>query len=412
MGKQISIFDTDSDEGTQIDWLQRYRQDADLEDLGCDFNHWEIQKSNAQLGYLSHNFFRYFGKFPPPVAEKFIKELHDPAKGPVVDPTVGSGTTLVEAMLADTNAVGLDVNPLSCLVSKVKTTPIDREKIEGVLSSYQDFSKDNSVTGWKKYIPKDRYLDHWFYEETQESLGKLRLFIEEKVEDEDVEDLFRVGLAAIIRRVSRASNRLGRMFKDPDIPPQNVVRRFSKQIREMAIVCEQMKSLNSDIKVVKHDAKNPFPKELTTNLMICHPPYFNLYRYSSIYKFEMLWSGFEFKPIRKEEITEGFKKGKKELVHEYVDDLMAIIKNMAETTCADGWVVLMMGDTVIRDERINTTSLTLQKLSETDIPLKLKKVTIRKPKYTEASYAASQRRDKDQVGVSLSDHILVFQKDE
>jgi len=412
MGTQISIFDTDTDRNTKEDWLQRYREEADLDSLGCAFDHWEIQKTNAQLGYLSHNFFRYFGKFPPPVAERFIKELHDPAKGPVVDPTVGSGTTLVEAMLAKTGAVGLDINPLSCLVSKVKTTPIDREKIQSVLKSYQDFSKDNTVADWEKYIPKDRYLDHWFYKETQRSLGKLRLFIEEKIDDTDVEDLFRVGLASIIRRVSRASNRLGRMFKDPDIPPQNVARRFSKQIREMAIVCEQMKSMSPDIKVVQHDAKNPFPTGLTTNLVICHPPYFNLYRYSSIYKFEMLWSGFEFKPIRKGEITEGFKKGNKKLVHEYVDDLTTIIDNMAETTCAGGWVVLMMGDTVIREERINTTSLTLRKLSETDIPLELEKVIIRKPKYTEASYAASQRRDKDKVGVSLSDHILVFQKDE
>src|SRR5437763_1215443 len=41
----------------------------------------------------------------------------------VLDPFCGSGTVLLEALLADRCAIGADVNPLARLISKVKTSP-------------------------------------------------------------------------------------------------------------------------------------------------------------------------------------------------------------------------------------------------------------------------------------------------
>ncbi len=120
--KQLSFTEpsgksTDGVRGEE--WLHSYLISADLSHFSCEYENWEIGDSSAKLSYLSHGFFRYFGKFPPPVARRFIEELHDPASGPVIDPMVGSGTTLVEACMLRRSAIGLDVNPLSCLISYV-----------------------------------------------------------------------------------------------------------------------------------------------------------------------------------------------------------------------------------------------------------------------------------------------------
>ena len=88
---------------------------------------WEFTDSNTQ--YLSHNIHRYSGKFIPQIAKSVI-ELFTEEGDTVFDPYLGSGTTALEAILAKRKSVGVDLNPLAILISKVKTTVIPREKLE------------------------------------------------------------------------------------------------------------------------------------------------------------------------------------------------------------------------------------------------------------------------------------------
>ena len=124
----------------------------------------------------------------------------------------------------------------------------------------------------------------------------------------------------------------------------------------------------------------------------------------------MLWCGFEPKETRSNEIRESFKIGKAERVHFYVDDLIKSINNISDLLVNNGFLMLMMGDTTLRDKRINTTSLFLNKLKKEDNKLKVEKFIIRIPKNTEASYAASMKRDSNNIGVKLFDHIIIFKK--
>jgi DNA modification methylase len=42
----------------------------------------------------------------------------------------GSGTTLVESRLLGRNCFGFDIDPLACLISEVKSTPLENDVIE------------------------------------------------------------------------------------------------------------------------------------------------------------------------------------------------------------------------------------------------------------------------------------------
>ena len=64
-------------------------------------------------------------------------------------------------------------------------------------------------------------------------------------------------------------------------------------------------------------------------LVICHPPYFNVYKYSGIFSLEMAWLGYEIQAIRRLEIREFFKVGKPEKVAHYVHDLSRALRNIA-----------------------------------------------------------------------------------
>lgn len=392
------------------DWIREYLAASDLSRLACEYEDWEIKESSAELSYLTHGFFRYFGKFPPPIARRFIEELHDPTLGAVVDPMCGSGTTLVEALLLKRAAIGLDVNPLSCLAAKVKTTPVSPVQLMETIERYTRYYSNSGRSVPHQYVPQDPHLDHWFYPETQQNLARTRRFIEEKIENQDIRDVFRLILASIIRRLSRASNQMGRMFLDPTAQPLDVHELFIKKGTQMVKGFEQLNFFDPNVEVKQHDARVSFLEPATTNLVICHPPYFNVYRYSSIYKFEMLWLGFNYPETRRREVRDGFKIGKKELLQAYVDDMLEVFANIARVLVPNGWCVLMIGDTFLRNERINTTSHFLNRLADTRLGFQLNKIIIRHPKYTEASYAAAQRRKTENIGVKLPDHIVVMRK--
>ena len=63
------------------------------------------------LRYATHGLHEYRGKFFPQLVKSLINIGRVPVDGVVADPMCGSGTTLVESVLAGRTAVGLDMNP-------------------------------------------------------------------------------------------------------------------------------------------------------------------------------------------------------------------------------------------------------------------------------------------------------------
>ena len=83
----------------------------------------------------THGFHQYPARMHPEIATRLIEKYATNSKTVVLDPFMGSGGVLVEAMLHGNNSIGIDLNPFAVLLSKVKTTPIDPKKLE---KSFQD----------------------------------------------------------------------------------------------------------------------------------------------------------------------------------------------------------------------------------------------------------------------------------
>jgi hypothetical protein len=80
-----------------------------------------------------HGLHPYLGKFVPQLAETFLRRCF--AGGCVLDPFMGSGTTLVEAATLGMDAVGVDVSAFNCLLARVKTARVSPAAIELALRS-------------------------------------------------------------------------------------------------------------------------------------------------------------------------------------------------------------------------------------------------------------------------------------
>jgi len=88
----------------------------------------EAALNQSPVNGLTHNFYRYPARFSPQFAATAIELFSQPGDV-VLDPYMGGGTTIVEAMAAERRTIGADINSLSIFVTKVKTCPLtDVEK--------------------------------------------------------------------------------------------------------------------------------------------------------------------------------------------------------------------------------------------------------------------------------------------
>lgn len=70
--------------------------------------------------YLTHYFHPYKGKFHPKMARALLNYICPQENKIVMDNFVGSGTLLVEASFMELDSIGVEINPLSVLMSNVK----------------------------------------------------------------------------------------------------------------------------------------------------------------------------------------------------------------------------------------------------------------------------------------------------
>lgn len=86
----------------------------------------------APITGLTHNFYRYPARFSPKLVRAAIEAFTAPGDL-VLDPFVGGGTTLVEAMVLGRHAIGADISSLATFVSEVKTTLYTDTELERLM---------------------------------------------------------------------------------------------------------------------------------------------------------------------------------------------------------------------------------------------------------------------------------------
>ena len=76
------------------------------------------------MAYATHGLFPYRGKFHPQMIKAIINIIGVKPGETILDPMMGSGTTLVEASLMGIHAMGIELNPFTALMSKVKLSAL------------------------------------------------------------------------------------------------------------------------------------------------------------------------------------------------------------------------------------------------------------------------------------------------
>lgn len=400
---KLLIRNKEEMEPFELEMLKR----ANLLDLGtCEA--WTSEGTNQQLAYSTHGFMRFFGKFPPPIASYLI-EKYTVEGETILDPMGGSGTSAVECLLRNRNCEIRDVNPMMLLLQKVKITKLSSIKVlsslERIIKQYKPLNKDEI-----DYYPVGlRDASHYFLAETIESLNGIKKLIEDE-KDIDIQDFLYICFLSIIRSVSRATTQQGRLFLDVETAEKNALPLFIKKVKKLVPKIEELNKRKYKINIKEHNLMDSLGEKYKNkmNLVILHPPYFNSYKYSGVNSLELSWLGVKHADIRKKEIREFFKIGKPEKYVDFVTDMAISLENAYETLKPGAHMGFMMGDTAIKGEYIPVMRATLDKAILPNSSIET--VALRVPKYTEASWAASQRRNANDVGITLFDFVIVIKK--
>lgn len=364
---------------------------------------WTSSASTKVLSYYSHGIFRYFGKFPSVVARHLIN-TYTSENDFVIDPMCGSGTTALEALLLNREALCSDINPLSTLISKVKITKINKNIALKYLKKIKNYVNENTCTNIENLIGL-KNPEHWFLKETMISLTNIKTAIKNIDMESIYKDLFRVAFLSIVRRVSTATTQQGRLFLDIETAEKDAFPFFEKKSLDMI---DSLALIPENINIeIKQESALSIKNNKKAKLIICHPPYFNSYKYSGINSLELAWFGENHANVRKNEVREFFKVGKPEKVDAYIEDMVKVLFNLQNLLEDEGRLALMIGDTIIRGNYIPVTQMLIDKVSNNyDVEIS----ALRIPKFTEASWVASQRRKSGNVGINLCDLIVILKK--
>ncbi len=218
-----------------------------------------------------------------------------------------------------------------------------------------------------------------------------------------------VAFLAIVRRVSRATTQQGRLFLDVETAQEDALPFFQKRANELMNSFPNIPKKNLREQVVKQKSVIDSESKIKdrARLIICHPPYFNSYKYSGVNSLELSWLDVNHADVRKNEVREAFKVGKAEKVEQYLIDMEEALRNLSRHMSDDGTLALMIGDTVIKGQYIPVTKMLIERVSD---QFEVEKSALRLPKFTEASWAASQRRNGNQIGINLCDLMVILKK--
>lgn len=331
-----------------------------------------------------HRLHPYLGKFIPQLVEWFLSRYMQP-DDVILDPFVGSGTTLVQGNEMNMHTIGIDISPFNCLIARVKTAKYDIPKARSEI-----LEVERRVTLFSKYLtrshevnlslfPEDRmeglkeslleectseYLRAWFAPRTLLEM----LYYRSLIPYYQNQDLLRVVLSRAVR-----SSRLVPHYdlatpKHPlpvgqqywckkhnryCIPIDNCIKKIHAYSGDTARRIAEFDKLrtNKTVSIIQGDSRKvdlraelshtPIANRLIDGIFTS-PPYVGQidYHEQHIYAYELF--GFS----RQDELEIGpKKKGKsKQAQQEYIDGIVAVFRNVLPVVKPDGKIFIVAND--------------------------------------------------------------------
>ena len=351
----------------------------------------------------THGYHRYPAKFLPDVVRKIIEEYANGSKL-IADLFAGCGTTLVEAKVHGISSVGVDINPVAQLITKVKTTPLAPDALQQAYTALVNLFDKYNESDYED-IKKHERIDYWF---TPSQKAKIA-FLYDKVfhleVDDDTKDFFYVCISHILKNCSWWLQSGTKPQRDMEKEPEDPFNEFKRHCNKMIGWNEKFYNELSKIgylgipcKIYLGDARHTSITSESIDAIITSPPYVTSYEYADIHQLTAYWMEYisdihEFRkkfigssysgndslivPNSKQaqKIVNDLSENSKHIardVAQYFNDMQEVAKEMARVLAPNGHACIVIGNTKIKEVQIKSAEVFYEFLRNAG----LRKVTV------------------------------------
>lgn len=249
-------------------------------------------------------------RMAPGIALEVISEAMKPLR--VLDPMMGSGTVLAVARSKGHSAIGVDIDPLAVLISKVWTTASDakevRRKAREVLARARGiFATLSQSEAYPRHSDPEtrRFVAYWFDGYARRQLTSLSTAID-RVRNAVTRDILWCAFSRlIITKQSGASLAMdlshSRPHKSFDRAPTKPFRKFLAAVDRVIGNCIHKNCAGRGPApcIRLGDARNLPLSDASVDLVVTSPPYLNAIDYMRCSKFSLVWMGHSIAELRR-----------------------------------------------------------------------------------------------------------------
>jgi DNA modification methylase len=314
---------------------------------------------DADPRQLTHGFHSYPARFHPLLCRRLLAESAR-AGTVVLDPFVGSGTTLVEAALRGATGRGIDANPLAVALTALKATPSTPELRQALAARAADVAarslarvkkRARTATAGDEYDDPSRYAPHVFRE-----LVGLREEI--AAEAEPLRATLLLVLSSILVKVSRQRADTTSRSVERAIGKGNPSRLFARKAAELA---QQMGEFSTAVpsgtpppEVRLGDARRlAHVADASVDVILTSPPYLGTYDYAEQHARRFGWLGLDARSFAGAEI--GARRRQRDPARALADwqrDVDAFVAEFARVLRPDGLAFVAIGDSAVGAQAI------------------------------------------------------------
>jgi SAM-dependent methyltransferase len=298
---------------------------------------WDFSQSNPGALEGIHP---YPAKFIPEIPNTLMDVLPLPPGTAILDPFCGSGTTLVQAQARGIPSIGVDLNPIAVMISRVKTSPVAPGLGRCLSEVLEQALNDRSPN-----IPPIPRLAHWFEQPVQKALAALVAAISRAPAAS--REILQLAVSSIIVRVSKQESDTRYAAIEKNLCSDDVFRLFVRAAKKIVAALEERYYDLVPATVLQTDILRLRPDVLDApiGMVITSPPYPNAYEYWLYHKYRMWWLGFNPIAVRESEIgaRAHFFGGKRHSAAEFSSQIKSILKLIMHVLVPGGYCCFVVG---------------------------------------------------------------------